>query len=128
MACVCVDFHREGGIYRSEWDLHRLGEVGLASGGGRPASQATWLTGQVVQLPPTRASPTCVDTWQPSFGLNCLKSRLAGQGVRPGVWPTRSTCQIHPRGDNDFDIWSTSLCYPLKCSNLVPKFLKLNKH
>jgi hypothetical protein len=34
---VCVDFHREGGIYRSEWDLHRLGEVGLAPGGGRPA-------------------------------------------------------------------------------------------
>jgi hypothetical protein len=31
---VCVDFHREGGIYRGEWDLHRLGEVGLAPGGG----------------------------------------------------------------------------------------------
>jgi hypothetical protein len=21
----CLDFHREGGIYRGEWDLHRLG-------------------------------------------------------------------------------------------------------
>jgi hypothetical protein len=26
-----------GGIYRGEWDLHRLGEVGLALGGGRAA-------------------------------------------------------------------------------------------
>jgi hypothetical protein len=48
--------------------------------------------------------------------------------VRPGVWPTQSTCQLHPRGDDDFDIWSTSLCDPLKYSNLVPKFLKSNKH
>jgi hypothetical protein len=35
---VCVlDLHCEEGIYRSKWDLHRLGEVGLAPGGGRPA-------------------------------------------------------------------------------------------
>jgi hypothetical protein len=34
---VCVDFHHEGGgIYRGEWDLHRLGEVSLVPGGGRP--------------------------------------------------------------------------------------------
>jgi hypothetical protein len=33
-----------------------------------------------------------------------------------------------PRGDDDFDIWSTLLCHPLKCSNLLPKFLKSNKH
>jgi hypothetical protein len=37
--------------------------------------------------------------------------------VRLRVWPTQSTCQIHPCGDDDFDIWSTSLCHPLKCSN-----------
>jgi hypothetical protein len=45
---VCVDVHREegGGIYRSEWNLHRLGEVGLASGGGRP-------TNRVERPPPT---------------------------------------------------------------------------
>jgi hypothetical protein len=46
----------------------------------------------------------------------------------PGVWPTRFSCQINPGGDDHFDIWSTSLCHPLKCSNLVPKFLKSNKH
>jgi hypothetical protein len=34
-----VDFQREGGIYRGEWDLHRLGEVGLVPGGGRAAKQ-----------------------------------------------------------------------------------------
>jgi hypothetical protein len=48
--------------------------------------------------------------------------------TQPGVLPTWFTCQIHPRGDDDFNIWSTSLCHPLKCSNLVPKFLKSNKH
>jgi hypothetical protein len=47
--------------------------------------------------------------------------------TRPGVWPTWSMCQKHPRGDDDFDIWSTSLSHPLKCSNSVPKFLKSNK-
>jgi hypothetical protein len=54
--------------------------------------------------------------------------RLAPRPTRPGVWPTWSTCQIHHLGDDVFDIWSTSLCHPLKCSNLVPKFLKSNKH
>jgi hypothetical protein len=54
--------------------------------------------------------------------------RPAPRPTRPGVWPTWSMCQIHPRGDDDFDIWSTSLCHPLKCSNLVPMFLKSNKH
>jgi hypothetical protein len=54
--------------------------------------------------------------------------RSAPGPTRPRVWPTWSTCQIHPRGDDDFDIWSTSLCHPFKCSNLVPKFLKSNKH
>jgi hypothetical protein len=34
---VSVDFHREGGIYRGEWDLHRHGEVSLLPGGGRVA-------------------------------------------------------------------------------------------
>jgi hypothetical protein len=31
---VCVDFHCEGGIYRDEWDLHRVEEVSLVPGGG----------------------------------------------------------------------------------------------
>jgi hypothetical protein len=35
----CVNFHHDGGIYRGEWDLHRLGEVGLVLGGGWPAGQ-----------------------------------------------------------------------------------------
>jgi hypothetical protein len=55
-------------------------------------------------------------------------SRPAPGPTRPGVWPTWSTCQIYPCGDDNFDIWSTSLCHLLKCSNLVPKFLKSNKH
>jgi hypothetical protein len=54
--------------------------------------------------------------------------RPAPWSTRLGVCPTWSMCQIHLHGDDDFDIWSTSLCHPLKCSNLVPKFLKSNKH
>jgi hypothetical protein len=34
MSVVC-QLSPLGGIYRGEWDLHRLGEVGLAPGGGR---------------------------------------------------------------------------------------------
>jgi hypothetical protein len=82
--------------------------------------------------PPTQASPPRVDVWQPSLGPNHLKPWSASQPtpgpVWPGIWPTWYTCQIHPRGDDDFDIWSTSLCHLLKCSNLVPKFLKSDKH
>jgi hypothetical protein len=52
--------------------------------------------------------------------------RLGPLGLGSG--PTWSICQIHPRGDDDFDIWSTLPCYALKCSNLVPKSLKSNKH
>jgi hypothetical protein len=41
-----VGFHREGGIYRGEWDLHRIGEVGLVLGGGRrPSNVAGQLGG-----------------------------------------------------------------------------------
>jgi hypothetical protein len=67
--------------------------------------------------------PQTLASWPRSWA-----GRPAPGPTQPGVWPTRSTCQIHPRGDDDFDIWSTSLCHPLKCSNLVPKFLKSNKH
>jgi hypothetical protein len=113
----CVNFHHEGVIYRGEWDLHRLGEVSLVPGGGRPTKprgRPTEWSGLQRLSPPTRASPPRVDTWQPRLGLNRLKP-----------W---YTCQIHPRGEDDFDIWSTLLCHHLKCSNLVPKFLKSNKH
>jgi hypothetical protein len=58
----------------------------------------------------------------------CWAGRSAPWPTRPSVWPTWSMCQIHPCGDDDFDIWSTSLFHPLKCSNLVPKFLKSHKY
>jgi hypothetical protein len=32
-----LNFHHEGDIYRGEWNLHRLGEVSLAPGGGQSA-------------------------------------------------------------------------------------------
>jgi hypothetical protein len=41
----CVDFHRAGDIYRGDWDLHRLGEVGIALGGGWAAKPCGWPVG-----------------------------------------------------------------------------------
>jgi hypothetical protein len=45
MSVVCVTFTVRGGIYRGEWDLHRLGEVSLALGGGRAAKPRGWPIG-----------------------------------------------------------------------------------
>jgi hypothetical protein len=45
-----------------------------------------------------------------------------------GSSPLGPHVKYTPRDDDDFDIWSTSLCHPLIYSNLVPKFLKSNKH
>jgi hypothetical protein len=125
----CVNFHHEGGIYRGEWDLHWLGEVGLTPSGGRSAKP--------------RGRPVGWSGFHRlGFSSSCRRlapkawvkppQTLAGRPTpiptQPAVWPTWSTCQIHLRGDDDFDIWSTSLCHPLKWSNLVPMFLKSNKH
>jgi hypothetical protein len=81
VVCVCVDFHYEGGIYRGEWDLHRLREVGLALGGEWVAKLCGW-PGEWIGLhrlsPLTQASLPCVDAWQPRLGPNRLKT-----------WPTK---------------------------------------
>jgi hypothetical protein len=131
----CVDFHREGGIYKGEWDHHRLGELGLAPGGGRPAKPHSWPTGWSGIHRLGFSSCRCMTTKARAEPCQTLVGRPRSWDgwptpgpTRPRVWPTWSTCQIHPRGDVDFDMWSNSLCHPLKCSNLVPKFLKSNKH
>jgi hypothetical protein len=114
--------------------LSRLGEVSLmpsASRAAKPRGRWAEWRGFHRLSPPNRASPPHVDAWQTSFGSNRVKPWPAGQPLGPlslGSGPTWSICQIHPRGEDDFDIWSTSPCHPLKCSNLVPKFLKSNKH
>jgi hypothetical protein len=72
---VCVDFHHEGGIYRSEWDLHQFREVSLVPGGGRPSKpcgRPTEWSGLHWLSPLTLASPPHVDMWQPSFRPNQL--------------------------------------------------------
>jgi hypothetical protein len=103
-----------------------------------PAGQATWPAGWVEWPPLTfstnlgfSTSCRCMATnarAEPPQALADRPRSWVGQPTplptRPRVWPTWSTCQIHPRGDDDFDISSTSLCHPLKCSNLVRKFLK----
>jgi hypothetical protein len=75
-----LDFHHEGGgIYRGEWDLHHLREVGMVPGGGMP----TGWSGLHRLSPLTRASPPHVDAWQPRLGSNRLKPWSADQGVGP---------------------------------------------
>jgi hypothetical protein len=82
----CLDYHHEGGIYGGEWDLHRLGEVGLAPGGGRAAKRrgrsAVW-SGLHRLSPLTQASPTRVDAWQPRLGPNRLEPWPVGLGSGP---------------------------------------------
>jgi hypothetical protein len=68
-----------GGIYRGEYDLYRLGEVGLAPGGGQPIR---W-SGLHRLSPSARASPPHVDAWQPRHGLNCLKPWPTGWPLGP---------------------------------------------
>jgi hypothetical protein len=113
-------------LERSVWhqvEVRRLSHMANRSAGWRGLHRLS---------PVTWPSPPSVDTCQPRLEPNLLKPWLAGRPTpgptQPGVWPTWSTCQIHPNGDDDIDIWSTSLCHPLKCSNLLPKFLKSNKH
>jgi hypothetical protein len=97
--------------------------------------QAVWPIGRVDRPPPTFStdsgfSSLCrrVATKARSEPPQTLAGRSTPGLNRSRVWITWSTCQIHPRGDDDFDIWSTLLCHPLKGSNLVPKFMKSNKH
>jgi hypothetical protein len=106
---------------------------------GRPS---TWLVGHSSHPPePSRLRSFLVNrrrdvstkswakqTQAPVGWPRSWDGQPAPRSTSPGVWPTWSTCQIHPRGDVHFDIWSTSLYNPLKCSNLVPKFLKSSKH
>jgi hypothetical protein len=101
----------------------------------RLGGQATWPGGPLDRPPLTFSTDSAFSSSYrhvPSKAQAKPPQTLAGQSAsrptRAGVWPTWSTCQIHPRGDDDFDIWSTSLCHPLKWSNLVPKVMKLNKH
>jgi hypothetical protein len=88
-----------------------------------PSGQATWPAGQVERPPPTfstdsgfssscRRVATKVQVKPPQTLADRPRSwasRPDHLPNRPRVRPTCSTCQIHPHGDDDFDIWSTSL-------------------
>jgi hypothetical protein len=86
----CANFHHEGGFYMGEWDLHRLGEVGLVPGGGRaakPCSRPGRWSGLHRLSPPTRTSPPHVDARQPRLRPDYHKPGPADQGVRPADRP-----------------------------------------
>jgi hypothetical protein len=123
-----LNFRHKGGIYRGEWDLHQLGEVSLAPGGGRLAG---W-SGHYRLSPLTRASPPRVDAWQPRLGLNRLKPWPAGHGVGPADWPLcplgLGSGPLAPCVKYTPVVMMILRFGPLKCSNLVPELLKSNKH
>jgi hypothetical protein len=94
-----------GGIYRGEWDLHRHGEVGLAPGGGwltKPRDRLTGWSG----LHRLRLLLLVLMCGNQGLGRTTSNPSQPAPGpTRPGVGPTWSTCQIHPYGNNNFDIW-----------------------
>jgi hypothetical protein len=132
---VCHHFHNKG-VFIGPWGSFTNLEKSVWHQvvAGRPVG---WSGLHRLSPPPWPSTPH-VDTCPRSHGPNQHKTWSVGQGVWPAgrplgpfwlvVWLTQSICQIHPRGDDDFNIWSILLYHPLKCSNLVPKFLKSNKH
>jgi hypothetical protein len=132
----CVDFHCEGvfiGVNGTSTDLKML--VWCQVVVGRPSNVASQSGGAVSTDSSVSSSCRCMASKAQAEPTQTLAGRprsCTGRSTpgstQPVVWPTWSTCQIPPHGDDDFVIWSTSLCHPLKCSNLVPKLLKSNKH
>jgi hypothetical protein len=121
------------GVNGTSTDLER--SVWCQVMAGRPSHMAGWPGGAASTDSGFSSSCRCVVTKVQAEPPQTLAGRPRGWAGRPapgptqrGVWPTWSTCQIHHHGDDGFDIWSTSFCHPLKCSKLVPKFLKSNKH
>jgi hypothetical protein len=132
----CVDFHHEGVFIRvngtstnrersiwcpvvAGWPSHVVGRSGGAASTDSGFSSSCRCVATKAWAEPPQTLAGQARSWA---------GRPAPGPTRPSVWPTWSTCQIHPCGDDGFDIWSTSLCHPLKCYNLVLRFLKLNKH
>jgi hypothetical protein len=127
----CVDFHREGGgvfigVNGTSTDLEKL--VWCQVDVGQPSHVTGRPGGAASTDSDFSSSCRCVTTKARAKPPQTLAGRPAPEPAWPGVWPTWSTCPVHPCGNDDFDIWSTLLCHPLKCSHLVPKFLKSNKH
>jgi hypothetical protein len=83
-----------------------------------PAGHAMWPADRVERPPPTLSADSdfssscrCMETKARTKLPQTLADRLRSWVSRPapgptwlGVWPTWSTCQIHPRGDDDFDV------------------------
>jgi hypothetical protein len=132
----CVDFHHEGvfiGVNGTSTDLERSVWHQVVAGrpshmNSRPGGAASTDSGfsslcrRVATMAQAEPPQTLADRRRSWAG------QPAPRPTRPGVYPTWSMHQIHPHCDDNFDIWSTSLCHLLKCSNLVHKFLKSNKH
>jgi hypothetical protein len=129
---VCSHFHHRGVFVWLWGSLYGLNQVGLEEMDGRAAiHMAGWpfLPGSAdfqhwIPLVNQHSNVTVMSRAE-------LTQRLVGRPLSPlglGSGLTWSMCHIHPCGVDDFVIWSTLLYHPLKCSNLVPKFLKSNKH
>jgi hypothetical protein len=114
-------------------ELHRLGEVGLAPSGGRPAKphgrSAGWSGLHQLSPQPCPSTP-CVDTCPQSHRPNRHKTWPTGRPLGPfglGFGPLGPCIKYTPMVMMILT-FCQFYCYPLKCSNLVSKFLKSNKH
>jgi hypothetical protein len=76
---------------------------------GRPSHVAGQLGGAASTDSGFSSSCRCMATKARAEPLQTLAGRPAPGPTQPRVCPTWSMCQIHPRGDDNFDIWSTAL-------------------
>jgi hypothetical protein len=97
-------------LERSVWCQVVAGQPShLAGRPGGAASTDSGLSSSSRMATKAWAEPLQTQAGRP----RCSAGRSTPGPTRPMVWPTWSMCQIHPGGDDDFDIWSTPLCHPL---------------
>jgi hypothetical protein len=82
-----LDFHREGVIYKGEWDLHRLGEVSLAPGGDRPTKPCGRSASRVERPPPTLSTDL-------GFSSSCRHVSTKARAEMPQTLAGRPLCPL----------------------------------
>jgi hypothetical protein len=103
----CVNFHRRGGgvfidangtstdLERSVWRQVEAGRPGGAASTDFAFSSSCRCVATKARAKPPQTLADRLRSWA---------GRPAPEPTHLGVWPTWSTCQIHPHGDDDFDI------------------------
>jgi hypothetical protein len=137
---VCVNFHHEGPFIEVEGSQYRLNQVSLEEMdgpasihvAGRPLLPRSTDFQCWIPLVNRRRNVTVKSQAEPTQRLANWARGWAGRPAPgptwPRVWPHLFYVSHTPLWSWWFWHWSISLCHPLKYSNLVPKFLRSNKH